>query len=187
MAGLGRRAVLALCAMTVLAACTSTAGSADSGKVRTDLEPLERRFAALGPLSGAHWLGTAPGTDSRMSVPGPTDVRVVGTAQLGAGAVAAITGAPQRSFRPGVPSRLPGELAEFVPGGARWVRSDPFDREVTGGTYSGTFYLDPATSIQARTRSTSTRPIRVSPSAPGRDRVLRFPRGDVARVSAVGV
>ncbi|MFC1431617.1 hypothetical protein ACEZDB_13280 [Streptacidiphilus sp. N1-3] len=145
MAGLGRRTMLALGALAVLAACTSTARSPDSGKVRTDLESLERRFGALGPLSGAHWLGTALGTDSRMSVPGPTDVRVVGTAKLRAGAVAAITGAPQGSFRPEAPSQVPGDLAEFMPKGARWVRSDSFDREVTGGTYSGTFYLDPGT------------------------------------------
>ncbi|WP_031079307.1 hypothetical protein [Streptomyces sp. NRRL WC-3742] len=144
-AGLGRRGMLALGAMTVLAACTSTAKSTDGGKVRTDLAPLERRFTALGPLSGAHWLGAALGTDSRMSVPGPTDVRVVGIAQLRAGAVAALMGAPQRRFQPGTPSQLPAELAEFMPKGARWVRSDSFDREMTGGTYSGAFYLGPGT------------------------------------------
>ncbi|TJZ49462.1 hypothetical protein FCH28_24440 [Streptomyces piniterrae] len=145
MAELGRRTMLALGAVTVLAACTSPAKKAASGKVRTDAEPLERRFAALGSLSGAHWLGTVLGTDSRMSVPGPTDIRVVGTAQLRAGAVAAITEAPQWSFRPGMPGQLPGALTEFMPKGARWVRSDAFDREVTGGRYSGTFYLDPGT------------------------------------------
>ncbi|GGN90635.1 hypothetical protein GCM10011579_086730 [Streptomyces albiflavescens] len=145
MAGLGRRGMLSLIAVMMLAACTSTEKSADSAKVRTDLEPLERRFAALGPLSGAHWLGTALGTDSRVSVPGPTDVRVVGTAQLRAGAVAAITGARHRSFQPDTPSRLPPELAEFMPTGARWVRSNALDREMTGGTYFGTFYLDPGT------------------------------------------
>jgi hypothetical protein len=137
--------MLALGAVTVLAACASTAKSADGAKVRTDLEPLEHRFAALGPLSGAHWLGTALGTDSRVSVPGPTDVRVVGTAQLRAGTVAAITGVPQRSFQPEKPIQLPEQLAEFVPKDARWVRSDSFDRDMTGGTYSGTFYLDPGT------------------------------------------
>lgn len=137
--------MLALGTVMMLAACTSTAKSADSAKVRTDLEPLERRFAALGPLSGAHWLGTALGTDSRMSVPSPTDVRVVGTAQLRAGAVAALTGAPHKNFQPATPSQLPAELAEFMPSGARWVRSKVFDREMTGGMYSGTFSFDPGT------------------------------------------
>jgi hypothetical protein len=137
--------MLALGAVTVLAACTSTAKSADGAKVRTDLEPLERRFTALGPLSGAHWLGTALGTDSRVSVPGPTDVRVVGTAQLRAGTVAAITGVPQRNFQPENLIQLLEQLAEFVPKDARWVRSNSFDRDMTGGTYTGRFYLDPGT------------------------------------------
>ncbi|MFJ2670099.1 hypothetical protein [Streptomyces sp. NPDC087525] len=141
----GRRGTLALGAVVVLAACTPAAKSADGAKVRTDLEPLERRFAALGALSGAHWLGTALGADSRMSVPGPTDVRVVGTARLGAGVVAAITGAPQRSFRRETPRRIPGELAEFMPDGARWVRGESFDSDMTRGTYSGAFYLDAGT------------------------------------------
>jgi hypothetical protein len=145
MAGLGRRGVLALGAVTLLAACTATSKSTDGAKVRTDLEPLERRFAGLGPLSGAHWLGIVLGTDSRGSIPGPTDVRVVGTAQLSAGTVAAITGASQQSFQPEVPTQLPEKLAEFVPKDARWVRSDSFDHDMTAGTYTGAFYLDPGT------------------------------------------
>ncbi|MFJ8196892.1 hypothetical protein [Streptomyces sp. NPDC096152] len=146
MTGLGRRGVLSLGAAVVLAACTSTTKGADSGgEVRTDVKPLERRFPALGPLSRAHWLGTALGTDSRGSVPGPTDVRVVGTARLRAGAVAALTAAPHRSFQPGTPSRVPDELVEFMPAGARWVCSDTFDRDMTGERYSGAFLLDPGT------------------------------------------
>ncbi|NEC91887.1 hypothetical protein [Streptomyces sp. SID12501] len=153
MVGLGRREILGLgAAVTLLAACTACTGTkkgeeadADGAKVRTDLEPLERRFAGLGPLSGAHWLGIGLGADTRGSVPGPTDVRVVGTAQLKAGAVAAITGVSLQSFQPETPPRLPEEIAEFVPEGARWVRSDAFDRGMTAGTYTGGFYLDPGT------------------------------------------
>ncbi|MFF0015867.1 hypothetical protein [Streptomyces sp. NPDC005374] len=142
-AGLGRRGVLTLGAATVLGACTSTAQGTDANTVRTDSEPLERRFTALGPLSKAHWLGVVLGTDSRVSVPGPRDVRVVGFAQLRAGNVALITGAPQRGFLPATPSQLPEALAQFMPKSARWVRSESFDRAVTGGTYSGAFYVDP--------------------------------------------
>ncbi|MGW2748728.1 hypothetical protein [Streptomyces sp. NPDC001450] len=145
MAGLGRRGMFALGAVTLLAACTANTKSADGAKVRTDLEPLERRFPRLRPLSGAHWLGIALGTDSRGSVPGPTDVRVVGTARLRAGTVAAITGASQQTFRPEGPMQLPGSLAEFVPTDARWVRSDSFDHDMTAGMYTGAFYLDPDT------------------------------------------
>ncbi|MFI5473570.1 hypothetical protein ACIA6D_25425 [Streptomyces cacaoi] len=145
MAGLGRRGLLALGAVTLLAACTAHSKSAEGAKVRTDLEPLERRFAGLGPLAGARWLGIVLGTDSRGSIPGPTDVRLVGTAQLRAGAVAAITGASQQSFQSEVPTQIPEKLTEFVPKDARWVRSDSFDRDMTAGTYTGAFYLDPAT------------------------------------------
>ncbi|MFE0510638.1 hypothetical protein [Streptomyces sp. NPDC058964] len=128
--------------MTVLAACTSTAKSTDGHGVRTDSEPLERRFAALGPLSHAHWLGVVLGTESRVSVPGPADVRVVGFAQLRAGSVAAIAGASKRGFQPATPSQLPKKLVRFMPKGARWVRSESFDLRVTGGRYSGAFYFD---------------------------------------------
>ncbi|KAB1149863.1 hypothetical protein F7R91_03205 [Streptomyces luteolifulvus] len=140
-AGPGRRGVLALGAATVLAACTPTAKGADGDKVRTDLKPLERRFTALGPMSDAHWLGTALGTDSR--VPGPTDVRVVGTAQLKAGAVAAIL--RTRDFQHEPPSGIPAQLTKYLPKNAKWVHSPAFDDELTGGTYPGTFHLDPDT------------------------------------------
>ena len=145
LAGVGRRGALALGAATVLAACTSTAKRTEVNEVRTDPEPLEHRFAALGPLSGAHWLGVVLGTDSRVSVPGPTDIRVVGVAQLRAGGVASIVGAPQRGFQAATPSRLPETLVQFMPKSAGWVRSESFDRQVTGGTYSGAFYFDPGT------------------------------------------
>ncbi|WP_329139316.1 hypothetical protein OG552_33095 [Streptomyces sp. NBC_01476] len=140
LAGLRRRGALALGLATVLAGCTSTAKSTDSKEVRTDTEPLERRFVTLGPLSDAHWLGVVLGTGSR--VPGPTDVRVVGFAQLRAGAVASIVGASQLGFQPAMPSRLPAELMRFMPENARWVRSGSFDGQVTGETYSGAFYFD---------------------------------------------
>ncbi|ELP62144.1 hypothetical protein STRTUCAR8_00206 [Streptomyces turgidiscabies Car8] len=32
---------------------------------------------------------------------------------------------------------------QFMPKRARWVRSESFDRQVTGETYSGVFYFDP--------------------------------------------
>ncbi|GGJ63137.1 hypothetical protein [Streptomyces brasiliensis] len=131
-------------AATILAACTSTAKSGAS-KVGTDSEPLECPFAALGPLSEVHWLGVVRGTDSRVSVPGPADVRVVGLAKLRAGGATAIVGASQRDFQPATPSRLPETLAQFMPKSAKWVRSESFDREVTGGTYDGAFYFDPGT------------------------------------------
>ncbi len=161
--GLGRRGVLALGAAMALAACTSPAKRTDGNEVRTDSEPLERRFAALGPLSDTHWLGVVLGTDSRVSVPGPADVRVVGFARLRAGGVAAIVRAPQRGFEPATPSRPPEGLVQFMPKSARWVRSESFDRRMTGGRYSGAFYFDPGAD---RVYFDTTNPRAVSSSGP---------------------
>lgn len=55
-----------------------------------------------------------------------------------------------------------------MPKGVRWVRSDAFDREVTGGTYAGTFSLDPGTdTVYFDTTNPSVA------ASTGRDRVLR--------------
>ncbi len=158
--GIGRRGVLAAGALAAVAACAPASREADSGKdrekgrekdsgqggekdnVRTDPAPLERRFTLLGPLSDVHWLGISLGEDSRMSAPGPVDVRVVGTARLEAGAGAAIVAVPQRDFRPLRPDRVPEKLAAFLPEGAAWVRSEAFNQEVTGGRYTGEFSVD---------------------------------------------
>jgi hypothetical protein len=149
-AGWGRRGVLIFGAAAVLAACASAESSSpprekDAGEsgVRTDAAPLERRFPVLGQLSDAHWLGATLGLESRMSVPGPFDVRVVGIARLRAGEGATIVEARQSDFRPETPGQVPGPLAGFLPDGATWVRSETFNREVTGEAYSGEFYLDP--------------------------------------------
>jgi hypothetical protein len=97
----------------------------------------------FGRLSDAHWLGATLKSDSRISVPGPSDVRVVGVARLREGEGALIVAARQSDFRPETPSQVPGPLAGFLPDGAKWVRSEAFDGEVTGEAYFGEFYLDP--------------------------------------------
>ncbi|MEU3707847.1 hypothetical protein AB0E82_36860 [Streptomyces anulatus] len=159
--GIGRRGLLAFGAVMAVAACAPASRQADSekdrekggkkedsgqggekDKVRTDPVPLERRFTLLGPLSDVRWLGIPLGEDSRMSVPGPIDVRVVGVARLEAGTGAAIVAVPQRDFRPGQPARVPKKLAALLPKGAAWVRSEAFNQEVTGGRYTGEFYVD---------------------------------------------
>ncbi|MFI1223217.1 hypothetical protein ACH4UK_14065 [Streptomyces sp. NPDC020884] len=78
-------------------------------------------------------------------MPGPIDVRVVGTAQLEAGAGAAVVAVPQRDFRAGHPGRVPEKLAVHLPKGAAWVRSEAFNQEVTGGRYPGEFLVDVGT------------------------------------------
>ncbi|MFG3345778.1 hypothetical protein ACGF1Z_12045 [Streptomyces sp. NPDC048018] len=162
-ADFGRRGALALGLAAVLGACTSPSNSWEDSTVRTDSEPLERRFAALGPLSDAHWLGTVLGAEGRGSVPGPTDVRVVGFARMRTGGVRALAGAPQWRFRSATPSAPPEPLLPYLPESARWVRSPSFDDEVTGRRYAGTFYLDES---EDRVYFDTTNPLPVSSSGP---------------------
>ncbi|WP_194293207.1 hypothetical protein [Actinomadura macrotermitis] len=151
MTGLGRRGVLALGAVLVLAACTSTEKSTEKPeavKLRTDLAPLKGWFGGLGPMTGAHWLPKRLGADrpkSRVTIPGPTDFHMVGTVRLKAGTVAAITAAPRWHFRPEAPAEPTPELAAFMPGNAKWVRSRDFDDHLAAGSYQGAFHLDPRT------------------------------------------
>jgi hypothetical protein len=43
--------------------------------VRTEREPLAKRFPQLGDFAEVHWQGAAAGTDTG-GVPGPTDVHI---------------------------------------------------------------------------------------------------------------
>lgn len=43
---------------------------------------------------------------------------------------------------PGSRTGSPAKLAAFLPKGAAWVRSEAFNQEVTGGRYTGEFYVD---------------------------------------------
>ncbi|GAB3685706.1 hypothetical protein GCM10027589_54620 [Actinocorallia lasiicapitis] len=152
----GRRVALALAlaATLLLTACTperapDTAKPTPTPKVRTDREPLERRFAALGPLTDPHWLGTTLGPEpdpaDRITVPGPSDVRVVGFARLKPGTVTTLLAAPHWSFHRTEPDEIPAALTPFTPEHARWFRSTSFDSSLTRDLYPGTFSLDPAT------------------------------------------
>jgi hypothetical protein len=145
---MSRRAALAAGAAALATACTSSrpqAGpsKAPEGPVRTDTAPLERRFPLLGPLRDAHWLGyDLAGGDGGRSVPGPSDIRVVGVAGLADGRVAGLVA--RRAFRPASLTGVPDRLSGFLPEGAGWLHSDSFDTEVTADVYSGSFFLSKA-------------------------------------------
>ncbi|WP_431960273.1 hypothetical protein [Actinacidiphila sp. bgisy160] len=162
---MSRRAALAAGAAALATACTSTRPQAGpskvpEGPVRTDTAPLERRFPLLGPLSDAHWLGydLVAGNDGR-SVPGPSDIRVVGVAALAAGGVAGLTA--HRDFRPARLPVFPDRLAALLPADARWVRSDSFDAEITADLYSGSFFLSKARGLVC---FDSVNPVAAAPS-----------------------
>ncbi|MFI8178961.1 hypothetical protein OG539_26670 [Actinacidiphila glaucinigra] len=139
-----RRTVLAAGAALLVAGCASRRPQerreAAEGPVRTDTAPLQRRFPLLRRLHRAHWLAyhLVAGNDGR-SVPGPSDIRVVGLAALAEGRVAALTA--RRDFRPARLPVLPGRLAALLPADAGWLHGDSFDAEITADACSGSFFL----------------------------------------------
>ncbi|MGW4893561.1 hypothetical protein ACWEQL_15055 [Kitasatospora sp. NPDC004240] len=167
-------------ALTLLVAGTTLGCSGDDGSgkaapavdpdstvVRTDTEPLQRRFLAIGQFSDPHWLFYYPQFPSgRELIPSPDrPVRLVGIAHLPTGTAAAITTDPAYHFEPARPPatpaaspsghdpggdtpgplRPPPPLAGSLPGDTRWLTSPEYDRSVTKSQYWGRFFLDPAT------------------------------------------
>ncbi|MFE3502353.1 hypothetical protein [Kitasatospora sp. NPDC059160] len=146
-----------LVAGALVSGCSSAGGDGPAAtaptpaRLRSDTEPLQRRFPELGPLSGATWvgavLGGGPG-DGRAAVPGPTDVRVDGFAGIEPATLAAITGSgsgggswqPGPLGCPGLPDVLERELGDGRQ--ATWLHSEDYDRSVTHGRYTGSFFFD---------------------------------------------
>ncbi len=149
---MSRRGLLVLSGLLVLGGgavgCGSAGGPAepDPRKVNTDVEPLERRFRAIGRLFDPHWLDYNPNDSGREWLPDQDpQIRVVGVARLPAGAVRTIVDKRAHAFEPSVPSHIPGELAEFLPEGAAWVSSVRYDKHVTRSLYRGRFHFSAAT------------------------------------------
>ncbi|WP_330294972.1 hypothetical protein [Streptomyces sp. NBC_00503] len=118
-------------------------------KVRTDLEPLNRRFwTALGDVSDAHWLGyDADEPGAARTVPSPDSrVRLVGLAHLESGTAKRILRDPAHKFEVTTLSTLPAELKPFVPSGAGWQSSETYNKaalaEGLGVIPSGSFCFD---------------------------------------------
>ncbi|MFD0270084.1 hypothetical protein ACFVGY_26505 [Streptomyces sp. NPDC127106] len=156
-----RRRFLALLGGAALLPLAGTAGCAelrpneDHLRVRTDVEPLRSRFAALGELSGAHWLGyDLDEAGKRQTIPGPDSrIRLVGVARLTEGTVAATLGAApagERFETVSLPAELPAPLAKHVPDRAGWWASTAYDLRVlarqpeqstSGDEADGRFFL----------------------------------------------
>ncbi|WP_250403960.1 hypothetical protein [Streptomyces cellostaticus] len=140
-AGAGVSAALA--ALTACASPDDGAAGQDRCSVRSDPAPIERRFPAFGTPERVHWCGVVLNAgDGR--VPGPTDVRLVGVVELAPAAFAGIVEDLGEDPVAQAPQGLPGEIVEFLPGEARWRRSDRLDRSVTQGRYTGSFHVDTA-------------------------------------------
>ncbi len=153
----GARTLLLIPAATLLASgCASAPESSAAGQgedrrptavvttpaeVRTDVEPLKRRFPQLGELSATKWVGRVLTKNSVPEIPGPTDVSLDGVAQLDPATLTAITGSG--TWREGgIGCGVPQEIAAEVGDTMAWLHSEAFDKSVTRTQYTGSFYFD---------------------------------------------
>jgi hypothetical protein len=114
--------------------------------VRTDAEPITKRFPRLGTPVALHWLGAAAGQDSG-GVPGPTDVRIQALVELAPDVVAAEKDYAWKPAPAGWEQTLPEALRPFGPKDADWQVNDEFTKDVSTTRYSGTVYLAPASRV----------------------------------------
>ncbi|MEU2390165.1 hypothetical protein [Streptomyces sp. NPDC007369] len=149
---LGGAAVLPLAGA---AGCAELRPNEDHLRVRSDIEPLRKRFPALGEVSDAHWLGyDLDEAGKRQTIPAPDSrIRLVGVARLAEGAVAATLGAApaEERFEPvPLPADIPAPLAKHVPDRAGWRASTAYDLRVlargpaqssSGDQAEGRFFL----------------------------------------------
>lgn len=153
------RAVVTVCAVLLsLAACgtpdtsdtrdpSERATAVSTPAVRTDAEPITKRFPSLGTPVTLHWLGAAAGQDSG-GVPGPTDVRIQALVELAPDVVAAAE--KDYAWKPapaGWEQTLPDALRPFGPKDADWQVNDEFTTNVSTSRYHGTVYLAPASRL----------------------------------------
>ena len=110
--------------------------------LRTDREPIAKRFPALGDFVEVHWWGAAAGEDSGR-VPGPTDVQIQAVVVLRP--EVATAAASQYEFQP-APAEWDAEVRDdlrpFLPAAATWQMSEQFTMDVRTSRYSGRVYLD---------------------------------------------
>ncbi|MFJ4595368.1 MULTISPECIES: hypothetical protein [unclassified Kitasatospora] len=121
-----------------------TAAATTPAQVRTDVEPLKRRFPQLGELSATKWVGRVLTKNSVPEIPGPTDVSLDGVAQVDPATLTAITGSG--TWREGsIGCGVPQEIAPKVGDTTVWLHSEAFDKSVTQTQYTGSFYFDKQT------------------------------------------
>ncbi|MEU0398847.1 hypothetical protein ABZ318_01085 [Streptomyces sp. NPDC006197] len=151
-----RTAVGVLVVLSLVGGCGDVTGSrtgtaprqqrqSPEAEVRTDREPVEKRFPQFGRFTGVEWAATPLGqADSR--VPGPTDVRLSGVATLARADVQRLL--KEYDWVPaGQPPAVLGSIASEVPEGAAWRTSGEFTSEVTRDVYTGSFHLDPEAGV----------------------------------------
>jgi len=115
--------------------------SMSAGTVRTDREPISRRFPKLGDFVEVHWQGSVVGASS--SVPGPSDVLIQGLVVLRPEDLAAArTGYQWEPAPAGWDAKVPDLLRPLAPASGDWRHNAQFESEVSTTRYSGDVYLD---------------------------------------------
>ncbi len=110
--------------------------------VRTDREPIVKRFPRLGDFVAVHWQGSAAGRDTG-GVPGPSDVRIQAFVNLKPDDVAASLSRYEWSPAPAAwGASLSAELRQYAPTGGTWRLNEQFAKDVRTSRYSGAVYLD---------------------------------------------
>ncbi|QKW14617.1 hypothetical protein HUT12_18780 [Verrucosispora sp. NA02020] len=110
--------------------------------VRTDREPITKRFPHLGDVAEVHWQAGAAGTgDSR--VPGPTDIRIEALVVLQPGD--RVSAVEQYEWQPapaGWDGTLGAALRPFLPDSGNWQVNEQYAADVRTTKYHGVVYLD---------------------------------------------
>lgn len=104
------------------------------GELRTDLEPLTKRFPALGAPVGAEWMGGTLG-----DAPGPSTYWIDAVIEVDP----AIADGLRAEYAPEAVSAPPDvvdAIQERIPEGI-WLSSDELDAAVSGGGYSTDVYV----------------------------------------------
>lgn len=113
----------------------STAGEKiGDGELRTDLEPLTKRFPALGAPVGAEWMGGTLG-----DAPGPSTYWIDAVIEVDP----AVADELRATYAPEAVSTPPDVVSgvqERIPEGT-WLSSDELDAAVSGSGYSTDVYV----------------------------------------------
>lgn len=147
-----RAVVAVVAALLALAGCTPSAPAdprptgrtttMSTPPVRTDREPIAKRFPQLGDFTEVHWQGVAAGTDTG-GVPGPTDVYIQALVVLHRDDLASAVSHYEWSPAPGGwDTTLSAALRPYAPAGGTWKVSDQFAEDVRTTRYGGPVYLD---------------------------------------------
>lgn len=147
-----RAGLVATTLVAALAGCSDDArddeprdrtASVSPTPVRTDREPIAKRFPRLGDFVEAHWQAATAGGGSRVTVPGPTDTQIEALVVLRPDTIAAVLkGYEWQPVPPGWEASLGTELRPFLPTGGTWQVSEKYAEDVQSAQYNGTVYLD---------------------------------------------